>query len=71
MANQEANNNPAFLEYVYQLNKGKELTEALALSLQAINDIDIAQFNRIGLKIYEKDKWAKIHMRMNSLLSNW
>lgn len=67
MANQEAKNNPAFLEYVYQLNEGNEFTEALALSLQAINDIDIAQFNRVGLKTYEKDKWT-IHNILQHLI---
>ena len=40
--------NPAFLEYVYKLNEGTKLTEALELSLKEINDIDIAQLNRLG-----------------------
>ena len=53
-----AKKNPAFLEEVYQLNEGAELTEALALSLEAINAIDLDQLNRIGLKTYEKNKWT-------------
>lgn len=67
MKNQEVKNNPAFLEYVYQLNEGTELTEALQLSLQEIDQIDIAQFNRIGLKTYEKGKWT-IHRILQHLI---
>ena len=58
MANSETKENPGFLEYVYQLNEGNELKEALQLSLQAINDLDVAQFNRIGLKTYAEGKWT-------------
>lgn len=58
MNNQEVKKNPAFLAYVYELNEGNELTEALQLSLNAINELDIAQLNRIGLKTYEKGKWS-------------
>lgn len=58
MAESETKKNPAFLEYVYELNEGVELQEALQLSLKNINEIDIAQLNRIGLKTYEKDKWT-------------
>ena len=67
MKNQEVKNNPAFLEYVYKLNEGNELAEALKLSLKAINDIDIAQLNRIGLKTYEKDKWS-IHKILQHII---
>ncbi len=67
MPNQEVKNNPAFLAYVYQLNEGNELAEALKLSLKAINDIDIAQFNRIGLKTYEEGKWT-IHKILQHLI---
>ena len=63
----ETKNNPAFLEYVYKLNEGIEPTEALKLSLKEINDIDIAQLNRIGLKTYEKDKWT-IHKILQHLI---
>ena len=40
MKNQEIKNNPSFLEYVYKLNEGTALTEALKLSLEDINNID-------------------------------
>ena len=67
MEKSETKKNPAFLEYVYQLNEGIELTEALNLSLKEINDIDIAQLNSIGLKTYEKDKWT-IHKILQHLI---
>lgn len=35
--------------------------------MKAINDIDIAQLNRIGLKTYEKDKWT-IHKILQHLI---
>ena len=55
---QNTKQNPAFLEYVYDLNQGVQVLEALSLSLQAIDDLDIAQLRRIGLKTYEEDKWS-------------
>lgn len=58
MKNQEVKKNPEFLTYVYELNQGIELTEALAKSLEEINRIDIAQLNRIGLKTYKEGKWT-------------
>ena len=67
MAKPETKENPEFLEYVYKLNEGIELTEALKLSLKEINDIDIVQLNRIGLKTYEKDKWT-IHKILQHLI---
>ena len=67
MEKSETKKNPEFLEYVYKLNEGTELTEALKLSLKEINDIDIAQLNRIGLKTYEKDKWT-IHKILQHLI---
>lgn len=67
MEKPETEKNPAFLEEVYQLNEGIELTDALELSLKRINDIDIAQWNRIGLKTYEKDKWT-IHKILQHLI---
>jgi uncharacterized damage-inducible protein DinB len=63
----ETKENPAFLEYVYKLNEGNELTEALQLSLKEINDIDIDQFKRIGLKTYEEGKWT-IHKILQHLI---
>ena len=67
MKNQEVKKNPAFLEYVYELNKGKELTEALEFSLKAVNDLDIAKLNSIGLKTYEAGKWS-IHKILQHLI---
>lgn len=67
MKKSKTKKNPAFLENVYQLNEGIELTEALKLSLKAINDLDIAQLKRIGLKTYEKDKWT-IHTIIQHLI---
>jgi hypothetical protein len=67
MGESETKENPAFLAYVYQLNEGAELTEALKLSLKAINEIDIEQLNKIGLKTYEKGKWT-IHKILQHLI---
>ena len=67
MEKSETKENPEFLEYVYKLNEGTELTEALKLSLKKINDIDIDQLNRIGFKTYEKDKWT-IHQIFQHLI---
>ena len=67
MEKPETKENPAFLAYVYKLNEGTELTEALKLSLKDIHDIDIAQLNRIGLKTYEKGKWT-IHKILQHLI---
>ena len=50
MENSDTKENPAFLEYVYELNEGTKLTEALQLSLNDIDNIDIAQLKRIGFK---------------------
>lgn len=63
----ETKENPGFLAYVYQLNAGTELTEALRLSLEAIDGLDIALLNRIGLKTYAKDKWT-IHKIVQHLI---
>ncbi|MEM9921520.1 MAG: DinB family protein [Bacteroidota bacterium] len=67
MKNQVVKKNPAFLEYVYKLNEGVALKEAFKMSLKAIDDIDIAQLKRIGLKTYEKDKWT-IHTIFQHLI---
>ncbi len=67
MKNQEIKKDPAFLEYVYQLTAGTQLEEALQLSLNEIDALDIAQFKRIGLKTYEQDKWT-IHKILQHLI---
>ena len=67
MANSDTKKDPAFLKEVYELNAGTELKEALKLSLQAIDDLNIAQFNRIGLKTYAEGKWT-IHRILQHLI---
>lgn len=59
--------NPEFLEYVLDLNGDIELSEAFKSSLEAINGIDIAQLNRIGLKTYEEGKWS-VHKIIQHLI---
>lgn len=63
----EKKENPGFLAYVYQLNEGKELMEALKLSLEEINALDIALLNKIGLKTYEEGKWS-VHKILQHLM---
>ena len=67
MEKSEIQENPAFLEYVYELNEGTELKAALELSLKSIDEIDIAQFKRIGLKTYAEGKWT-IHKILQHLI---
>lgn len=67
MKNQENKKNPEFLEYVLKLNGDTELNEALQISLNQINKLDIAQLNRIGFKTYEKGKWT-IHKIFQHLI---
>ncbi len=67
MKKSETKKKPEFLEYVYKLNEGVELREALKLSLKKIDAIDVVQFNRIGLKTYDKDKWT-IHKILQHLI---
>lgn len=67
MKNEEVKNNPEFLDYVLALNGDTELDEALQLSLNRIDELDIAQLNRIGLKTYKKDKWT-IHKILQHLI---
>ena len=67
MKNQEVKKNPEFLEYVLKLNRGLELYEALQISLNQVNKLDIAQLSRIGLKTYERNKWT-IHKILQHLI---
>ena len=67
MSREETKQNPGFLEYVYQLNEGMELPEAFEQSLQDIEEIDIAQLKRIGLKTYAEGKWT-IHQIFQHLI---
>ena len=63
----EPKQEPEFLEYVYKLNAGRQLSEALELSLKDLNAVDIAQLSRIGLKTYEPGKWT-IHTILQHLI---
>lgn len=67
MAKSDTQENPAFLAYVYKLNEGKELKEALKLSLQDIDELDVDQLKRIGLNTYEEGKWS-IHKILQHLM---
>lgn len=67
MEKSETKQNPAFLEYVYKLNEGNDLKEALQLGLKDINDLDIDQFKRIGLQTYAEGKWS-IHKILQHLI---
>lgn len=67
MEESDIKENPGFLEYVYELNKGIELREALAHSLKEINNLDMSLLNNIGLKTYQKGKWS-IHKILQHLI---
>ncbi|MEM6804703.1 MAG: DinB family protein [Bacteroidota bacterium] len=67
MATPEKKKDPEFLAYVYKLNEGRKLAEALELSLKDINELDIDQFNRIGLRTYAEGKWT-IHKILQHLI---
>ena len=67
MTNQQSNKDPAFLKNVYELVDGLTLTEALEVSLTNIDKIDIAHWNRIGLKTYAKGRWT-IHKILQHLI---
>ena len=67
MSTSDAKHNPGFLDYVYKLNEGIELPEALELSLKEIDELDIAQLKRIGLKTYEEGKWT-LHIILQHLI---
>ncbi|HAA15768.1 MAG TPA: hypothetical protein DCE41_30290 [Cytophagales bacterium] len=67
MKNQEIKKDPEFLAYVLALNEGIALDEALQKSLIQIDTLDLAQFNRIGLKTYAEGKWT-IHQILQHLI---
>ena len=58
MKNQEVKKNPEFLDYVLKLNEDRTLNETLQISLDQINQLDMDQLNRIGLKVYDANKWT-------------
>jgi len=67
MTTSETKKNPEFLEYVYQLNADTELKEALEQSLKDIEELDLTQLNRIGLKTYAEGKWT-VHTILQHLI---
>lgn len=52
------NKQPAFLDYVHELNNGMELSQALEHGLTQIDNIDLDLFKKIGLKTYAEGKWS-------------
>ena len=67
MKEQEVNKDHEFLAYVFQLNGDTTVHEALQISLDEINALDIAQLKRIGLKTYAEHKWT-IHQILQHLI---
>lgn len=67
METSQTKQNPEFLKTVYALTDGMDLNEALEFSLKQIQDVDIERLNRIGLKVYAKDKWT-IHKILQHLI---
>lgn len=49
---------PEYFEYYINLVDDIELSDAFDKSLKQIDDIDIAQLKRIGLKVYADGKWS-------------
>jgi hypothetical protein len=49
---------PEYFDYYINLNEDIELTEAFKKSLNQIDEIDIEQLKRIGLKVYQDGKWS-------------
>lgn len=49
---------PDYFGYYINLNEDTELTEAFNKSLKQIDDVDIEQLKRIGLKVYAEGKWT-------------
>ncbi|MBO6516759.1 MAG: DinB family protein [Bacteroidia bacterium] len=58
MNNQQTKKNPEFLKEVFELNGGTPLREALPLSLNQLATLDLAPWKRIGLNVYDVDKWT-------------
>ena len=67
MANSETQKEQTFLEYILELNEGRGIREALQLSMDDLNAIDVAQLKRIGLKTYAEGKWT-IHTIFQHLI---
>lgn len=63
----EIDKNPAFLKEVYQLNEGRAIQEALEISWQELNALDLAQLQRIGQQSYAPQKWT-LHQILQHLI---
>lgn len=51
-------NLPDYFDYYINLNEDIDLDEAFDRSLKQIDDLDIEQLRRVGLKVYEEGKWT-------------
>lgn len=49
---------PEYFDYYINLNEDVELAEAFNKSVKQIDDVDIQQLKRIGLKVYADKKWT-------------
>jgi len=49
---------PEYFEYYINLVEDIELADAFDKSLRQIDDLDVAQLKRIGLKVYADGKWS-------------
>lgn len=69
----QQHNQPGFLEQMRQLNGETPLSDALRLSLNEIDRLDVAQLKRIGLKTYQEGKWSvhKILQHLNDWERIW
>ena len=60
---------PEYYDFYIHLNEDLELAEIFNQSLKQIDDTDIEQLNRIGLKVYADGKWT-IH-KIIQHLTDW
>lgn len=67
MDKSETNKRPQFLDYVFSLNGNIELSDAFRRSLKEIDEINVAQLNKIGLRTYDKNKWS-VHKILQHLI---
>lgn len=49
---------PVYFEYYINLNEDIELAEAFDKSLKQIDELDLEQLKRVGLKTYADGKWS-------------
>lgn len=63
----EQKKDPEFLKYVYKLTEGIELLQGLRQGLIDIEQLDMEQLNRIGLKTYAPNKWT-VHKILQHLI---